>query len=221
MIYYLEETYDIVRSEQAPTRWPAALMVTGNARAHIWRVTLLANGVPVDLTGAAAVAKFRRAADDITVTQQAAIDGNVISVQLAQDCYRYEGQLRGILEVTTGTGESTVVATAKITNFNIIRGASDHLSDPENIIPSLAQIINQMDDMAEVAVKYAEAELGRYAGEEKWRMAIELMRAKGFDVDSDVVVAALKAAWETLDLAQITAGIKEAKPPDTAGLTEA
>lgn len=74
--------------------------------------------------------------------------------------------------------------------------------------------------LAEVAVKYAEAELGRYTGEEKWKMAIALMQAKGFDVNSDEVVAALKAAWETLDLQQIEAGIKEAKPPDTAGLTE-
>ena len=75
--------------------------------------------------------------------------------------------------------------------------------------------------MADVAVKYAEAELGRYTGAEKWKMAIDLMRAKGFDVNSDEVIAALKAAWETLDLEQITAGIKDAKPPDAAAQTEA
>lgn len=63
---------------------------------------------------------------------------------------------------------------------------------------------------AEMAVKYAEAELGRYAGEEKWKLAIALMKAKGFDVDSDEVIAALKAAWETLDLQQIAAGVKTA-----------
>ena len=53
--------------------------------------------------------------------------------------------------------------------------------------------------LAEMAVKYAEAELGRYAGEEKWKLAIALMQAKGFDVNSEEVTAALKAAWETLD----------------------
>ena len=68
--------------------------------------------------------------------------------------------------------------------------------------------------LAEVAVKYAEAELGRYAGEEKWKLAIALMQAKGFDVSSEEVIAALKAAWESLDLAQIAAGIKSAEPPD-------
>jgi len=64
--------------------------------------------------------------------------------------------------------------------------------------------------VAELAVKYAEAELGRYTGTEKWKLAIALMQAKGFDVDSDEVIAALKAAWETLDLDQIEAGIKTA-----------
>ena len=64
--------------------------------------------------------------------------------------------------------------------------------------------------VAELAVKYAEAELGRYTGTEKWKLAIALMQAKGFDVDSDEVIAALKAAWETLDLEQIEAGIKTA-----------
>ena len=70
--------------------------------------------------------------------------------------------------------------------------------------------------LAEMAVKYAEAELGRYAGEEKWKLAIALMQAKGFDVNTEEVTAALKAAWETLDLQQIAAGVKNAEHPDTA-----
>ena len=69
--------------------------------------------------------------------------------------------------------------------------------------------------LAEMAVKYAEAELGRYAGEEKWKLAIALMQAKGFDVDSEEVTAALKAAWESLDLQQIAAGVKAVDPPGT------
>lgn len=77
--------------------------------------------------------------------------------------------------------------------------------------------------VAELAVKYAEAELGRYTGTEKWKLAIALMQAKGFDVDSDEVIAALKAAWETLDLEQIEAGIKTAGTgtDDTDGETNA
>lgn len=65
--------------------------------------------------------------------------------------------------------------------------------------------------LAEMAVKYAESELGRYAGEEKWKLAVALMKAKGFDINCEEVTAALKAAWETLDLQQITAGVKKSK----------
>jgi len=54
--------------------------------------------------------------------------------------------------------------------------------------------------IADMAVKYAESELGRYTGVEKLKHAIALMKAKGFNMDSDEVIAALKAAWETLDL---------------------
>lgn len=72
--------------------------------------------------------------------------------------------------------------------------------------------------LAEMAVKYAEAELGRYAGEEKWKLAIALMQAKGFDVSTEEVTAALKAAWETLDLQQIAAGVKNMKN-DSATIT--
>ncbi len=64
--------------------------------------------------------------------------------------------------------------------------------------------------IAEMAVKYAEAEIGRYNGNEKWKLALALMKSKGFDVNSEEVIAALQAAWETLDLQQITAGVKSA-----------
>lgn len=64
--------------------------------------------------------------------------------------------------------------------------------------------------VAEMAVKYAEAELGRHAGDEKWKLAITLLQAKGFDVNRVEVAAALMAAWETLNLQQIAAGVKDA-----------
>jgi hypothetical protein len=64
--------------------------------------------------------------------------------------------------------------------------------------------------LAEMAVKYAEAQLGRYTGPEKWALALSLMKAKGYNINSEEVLAALKAAWETLDLQQITAGVKSA-----------
>lgn len=63
-------------------------------------------------------------------------------------------------------------------------------------------------DDAKLIVKGVEALVGRHAGEEKWRMALEKMKEHGWNVDSDAVVLALKAAWKELDLDMIEAGEK-------------
>ena len=74
--------------------------------------------------------------------------------------------------------------------------------------------------IADAAVKYAEALIGRYNGDKKWDLALDWLQDKGWNVDSETVIAALKAAWYGLNLDQLKAGIKapdqETKPPDDA-----
>ena len=80
-----------------------------------------------------------------------------------------------------------------------------------------------LTDAAEIVVDAVEALLGRYCGEEKWRLALEKMADRGFYTDSQQVIDALKAAWKQLDMAMIAAGEKDVygigepeKPPETA-----
>ena len=80
-----------------------------------------------------------------------------------------------------------------------------------------------LTDAAEIVVDAVEALLGRYCGEEKWRLALEKMEARGFNIDNEVVLDALRAAWQQLDLAMIAAGEKNVygvsepeKPPEAA-----
>ena len=68
----------------------------------------------------------------------------------------------------------------------------------------------------------ASALLGRYCGEDKWKLALEKMADRGFYTDSQQVIDALKAAWKQLDMAMIAAGEKDVfgigepeKPPET------
>lgn len=69
--------------------------------------------------------------------------------------------------------------------------------------------------LADAAVKYAEALLGRYNGDKKWDLALDWLQEKGWNIDNESVVAALKAAWYSLNLDQLKAGIKEPeKPPE-------
>ena len=78
-------------------------------------------------------------------------------------------------------------------------------------------------DAAKIVVEAVEALLGRYCGEEKWKLALEKMADRGFYTDSQQVTDALKAAWKQLDRAMIAAGEKDVygigepeKPPETA-----
>ena len=80
-----------------------------------------------------------------------------------------------------------------------------------------------LTDAAQIVVEAVEALLGRYCGEDKWKLALEKMADRGFYTDSQQVIDALKAAWKQLDRAMIAAGEKDVygigepeKPPETA-----
>lgn len=73
--------------------------------------------------------------------------------------------------------------------------------------PWLSQ--RDLTDAAKIVVEAVEALLGRYCGEDKWKLALEKMAERGFYTDSQQVIDALKAAWKQLDMAMIAAGEKD------------
>lgn len=80
-----------------------------------------------------------------------------------------------------------------------------------------------LSDAAKIVVEAVEALLGRYCGEDKWKLALEKMAERGFYTDSQQVIDAIKAAWKQLDMAMIAAGEKDVygigeleKPPEAA-----
>ena len=77
----------------------------------------------------------------------------------------------------------------------------------QQVRPWLEQ--RDLSDAAKIVVDAVEALLGRYCGEDKWRMALEKMQARGFNVDEEQVVDALHAAWYQLNQAMILSGEKE------------
>ena len=86
----------------------------------------------------------------------------------------------------------------------------------QQVRPWLEQ--RNLGDAARIVVDAVEALLGRYCGEDKWELALQKMAERGFNIDSDAVMDALRAAWKELDLQQIMAGEKISgdKPPDDA-----
>ena len=75
--------------------------------------------------------------------------------------------------------------------------------------PWLSQ--RDLTDAAKIVVEAVEALLGRYCGEDKWKLALEKMQERGFNIDSDIVMDALRSAWKQLDIAQMESGEKEKK----------
>ena len=68
-----------------------------------------------------------------------------------------------------------------------------------------------LTDAAKIVVEAVEALLGRYCGEDKWKLALEKMQDRGFNVDSEIVMDALRSAWKQLDIHQMASGEKEKK----------
>ena len=77
----------------------------------------------------------------------------------------------------------------------------------QQVRPWLEQ--RNLGDAARIVVDAVEALLGRYCGEDKWRMALRKMQERGFNVDEEQVVDALHAAWYQLNQAMILSGEKE------------
>lgn len=100
------------------------------------------NGAIPDLTGATVTGYFNRP-DNTTVAIVGSIAGNVASVTMAQACYAYPGPLTGIFRVTKG---GTTI-TAAIMRFIVAQGPHDQLIDPGNVIPSLADLLEQIERM--------------------------------------------------------------------------
>ena len=78
-----------------------------------------------------------------------------------------------------------------------------------------------LTDAAKIVVEAVAALLGRYCGEDKWKLALQKMADRGFYTESQEVIDAIKAAWKQLDMAMIAAGEKDVygtgepeKPPE-------
>ena len=66
--------------------------------------------------------------------------------------------------------------------------------------------------LAEIAVYAVEAEWSRGNGEKKLQATLDRMKDSGYDVNSQAVIDAIKAAWYKLNLEMIDSGEKK---PDT------
>ena len=140
--WMIEQDVDLRCGAQTPHIWPNALMLTGDNLAHTWRVRVFDGGGAVALTGATVTGYFVRT-DGNTVAVQGSVEGSTAIVTLAQACYAFEGDLKGVMRLTLG-GKTV---TLSVLTLMVRKVLTDAIIDPGNVIPSLEDLLAQIEAM--------------------------------------------------------------------------
>ena len=138
----IEQDIDLRCGAQTPQIWPYALMLTGDNLAHTWRVRVFDGGEAVALTGATVTGYFVRT-DGNTVAIQGSAEGTAAAVTLAPACYAFEGDLKGVMRLTLG-GKTV---TLSVLTLMVRKVLTDAIIDPGNVIPSLEDLLAQIEAM--------------------------------------------------------------------------
>lgn len=139
--WIISQEIDLQRGVQAPQVWANALIVCGDSKAHTWRVTIMDGGKPANLSGI--VTGYFVRGDNATVKVSGTLTGNVASVTLDESCYNVEGDIVAVMRIRTSAGRITLAALI----FSVRRIITDTIVDPENVIPSLDDLLAQIERM--------------------------------------------------------------------------
>ena len=123
-----------------------------DALADELRVHVHRGEAPVDLTGMAVYGYLLIAATRQTIPLTGTVSGNTASVTLAPECYALPGYASLVIQLQSGDVRHTVLKV----DLCIQRTGSDSIIDPEDVLPTLAELLEQIDAM-EQATKEAQA----------------------------------------------------------------
>ena len=192
--WMIEQDVDLRCGAQTPQIWPNALMLIGDNLAHTWRVRVFDGGGTVALTGATVTGYFVRT-DGNTVAVQGSVEGSTAIVTLAQACYAFEGDLKGVMRLTLG-GKTV---TLSVLTLMVRKVLTDAIIDPGNVIPSLEDLLAQIEAM-ETATAAANTAAGAANSGETARVAAEQERASA-ETARETAEAARRAALGGLSFA--------------------
>lgn len=117
-----------------------SLYASGDKNAHIFELSLYRGAEEIELSGASARGYFIRA-DGYTVPITGAISGNVVTLTLSDGCYYVVGNFNLIIKVSIGESRKSVFWG----NGYVVRSMTDAIVDEENVIPSLDELLAQID----------------------------------------------------------------------------
>lgn len=118
------------------------LYASGDKNAHTFELSLYRNKEPLKIDGAGVIGYFIRA-DGYTVPVNGTASGSVAKVTLSESCYAVNGQFNLIIKVTLGSERKSVFWG----NGYVTRSQTDTIVDTGRIIPSLEELLAQIDAM--------------------------------------------------------------------------
>ena len=172
MNWIIRQTIDLTRGFPPANVWPDVLMIPGDGDAHVWEIAINEMGQPANLDGYSVSALFvREDKNSIYITGNSS--GNIASVTLTQQCYAIAGQLRGIMRISKNGN----VLSACETFFSVREPVPNQYIDPGEIIPSLEELLAQMDALEQLEEDVSAAEAERIAAEQAREAAFAQFKA--------------------------------------------
>lgn len=134
-------------SAQLTTRMMPGVLQQGDANANVFNISVRDGKDPADLSGYSVTGYFQRGDSD-RVPLDGSIEENVVSVPLGAECYAVSGAYAAFVRlVKAETGEKTTIL--RITGYVESEG-NGAILDPTGRIPSIEDVIAQLDEMERV-----------------------------------------------------------------------
>ena len=118
------------------------VFATGDKNGHTFEISVKRGGTAVTLTGASVSAYFIRA-DRSTVPISGSVSGSKASVTLLAACYNVPGRFSLVIRLAMGGDIATIFAG----DGAVLQASTDTIVDPENVVPSLSDLLAQVAAM--------------------------------------------------------------------------
>lgn len=136
--------YTVDLAEPIKKTYLDMLFATEDNEAHRFNINLLRSKAKVALpSGTAINAYFIRYSDNATISLGGTAAGNVASVTLKSACYNKGGQFALVIKAVIGDVTNTVF----YGEGNMFVSVTDTILDEENVVPSLSDLLAQIDAM--------------------------------------------------------------------------
>ena len=151
MHWYIRHTIDLEHhsTDRDSYTSPLYLMLPGDNNAHVWIVSVLAGGEPVDITGETVQAFFTRS-DGITVAVSGTAAGNAAQVTLPRDVYAARGELRAVMCLGDRVGSTSDAAMALKEAIFFVHQGFSAITDPSDAFPTVAGLAEDVAELEDV-----------------------------------------------------------------------